>query len=271
MSDENEEKSRVINKVIFLKKKIDKEIGYNYWKKYVASVFWSQISTPVNLIITMLTAVTTAQIESNDLIPQALASNLAIFSLILATLNTFFRPHTQYATNTEFLTKWTNLGVKFEDEYYNNMVEQKTLAAYRKRLESLQAVQKEVNALRQAEGTNTINFLTDFLFFISMLSCLRNKKNWLDRDKGVEEAANAKIDENKKERGRTHKVNVKKIKEKIGINEIIEPDEELESEKAKIEEQKPVETKSEEQKPVETKSEEQKPEETDDVKVPINP
>lgn len=255
MSDENEEKTRVVTKVIFLKKKIDKEIGYNYWKKYVASVFWSQISTPINLIITMLTAITTAQIESNDLIPQSLASNLAIFSLILATLNTFFRPHTQYATNTELLTKWTQLGVKFEDEYYNNMVEHKTLGAYRQRLESLQTIQKEVNALRQAEGTNTINFLTDFLFFISFLSCLRNKKNWLDRDKGVEEAANAKIAENKKERGRTQKMNIKKIKEKIDLNEIIEPDETVESEEANQEEQT---------------SEEQKSEETDQVKVPIN-
>jgi hypothetical protein len=257
MSDENEEKSRVITKVIFLKKKIDKEIGYNYWKKYVASVFWSQISTPINLIITMLTAVTTAQIESNDLIPKSLASNLAIFSLILATLNTFFRPHTQYATNTEFLTKWTQLGVKFEDEYYNNMVEHKTLAAYRKRLESLQSIQKEVNALRQAEGTNTINFLTDFIFFISYLSCLRNKKNWLDRDKAVEEAAKAKIAENKKEGRRTKKVNIKEVKEELGLNEIIEPDE---SEKTKLEE-----LNQDEQKPEETH-----PEENDDIKVPIN-
>jgi hypothetical protein len=266
MSDENEEKSRVITKVIFLKKKIDKEIGYNYWKKYVASVFWSQISTPINLTITMLTAVTTAQIQSNDLITPTIASNLAIVSLILATLNTFFRPHTQYATNTELLTKWTNLGVKFEDEYYNNMVEHKTLGGYRKRLESLQAIQKEVNALRQSEGTNTINFLTDFIFLLSFNSCLRNKKNWLDRDKGVEQAANARIAENKKEGRRTKKVNFKEVKERLGLNEIIEPDEELESEKAKLEEQKPEEQKPEEQKP-----EEQKPEESDDVKVPISP
>lgn len=268
MSDKDDEKSRVITKVIFLKKKIDKEIGYNYWKKYVASVFWSQISTPINLTITMLTAVTTAQIQSNDLITPSVASNLAIVSLILATLNTFFRPHTQYATNTELLTKWTNLGVKFEDEYYNNMVEHKTLGGYRKRLESLQGIQKEVNALRQSEGTNTINFLTDFIFLVSFNSCLRNKKNWLDRDKGVEQAANARIAENKKEGRRTKKVNIKEIKDRLGLNEIIEPDE---SEEAN-EEQKPEETK-----PQETKIEEQKPTEkneiilpTDDIKVNVN-
>lgn len=196
MSDENEEKSLVIKKVIFVKKKLDKEIGYNYWKKYVASVFWSQISTPINLTITMLTAITTAQIQTNDFIPSSISSNLAIVSLILATLNTFFRPHTQYATNTEFLSKWNNIGVKFENEYYNNMIEGRTIKDYRDRLDRLTAIQKEVNELRQSEGTNNINFLTDFIFYISFLTCIRNKKKWLDRDKDVDEAVKTKLQEN---------------------------------------------------------------------------
>ncbi len=280
MSDQSEEKTLVINKVIFLKKKLDKEIGYNYWKKYVASVFWSQISTPINLTITMLTAITTAQIQTSDLISESVASQLAIVSLILATLNTFFRPHTQYATNTEFLAKWRNLGVKFEDEYYNNSIESKKLENYRGRLDSLRLIQKEVNELRQAEGTNTINFLTDFLFFISFHTCLRNKKNWLDRDKAVEEAAKAKIDENNKHKKGTRKMDGKKIREILIRNELIEHDEDLELkekiaalaklEEAVTEEAKPEETKPEESKPEELKPEESKSEETDDVKVPIN-
>jgi hypothetical protein len=249
--DNPEEKSLVIKKVIFLKKKLDKEIGYNYWKKYVASVFWSQISTPINLTITMLTAVTTAQIQTNDFISPSISGNLAIVSLILATLNTFFRPHTQYATNTEFLAKWRNLGVKFEDEYYNNMIEKKQLQDYRKRLESLRLIQKEVNELRQAEGTNTINFLTDFIFFLSFISCLRNKKNWLDRDKAVEEAAAAKIDENNRQKKGTKKAN-KKMADLA--KQIINEDSEYEEEKK-------------EAAPEENKIEEVKPEEIVEVKV----
>lgn len=194
--EDTDEKSLVIKKVIFAKKKLDKEIGYHYWKKYTASVFWSQISTPINLTITMLTAITTAQLQSNTFISSEISSYLGIVSLILATLNTFFRPHTQYATNTEFLAKWRNLGVKFEDEYYNNSIEGRALKDYRGRLERLQAIQKEVNELRQSEGTNNVNFLTDFILFLSLLTCLRYKKKWLDRDKEVETAANARINQN---------------------------------------------------------------------------
>jgi hypothetical protein len=229
MTETDDEKSLIIKKIIFLKKKIDKEIGYNYWKKYVTSVFWSQISTPINLTITMLTAITTAQIQSNNLLSESVSSQFAIVSLILATLNTFFRPHTQYATNTEFLSKWTILGLKFENEYYNNRIEGKTLPDYKKRLESLQSIQKEVNDLRQTEGTNTINFLTDFIFLISLKSCLRNKKNWLDRDKAVEDAVAEKtiknIDKNKKKNNNNSESN--KSLDENKVNEINTPKNEI--------------------------------------------
>ena len=258
--DNPEEKSLVIKKVIFLKKKLDKEIGYNYWKKYVASVFWSQISTPINLTITMLTAVTTAQIQTNDLISQSISGNLAIVSLILATLNTFFRPHTQYATNTEFLAKWRNIGVKFEDEYYNNMIEKKQLQDYRKRLESLRLIQKEVNELRQAEGTNTINFLTDFIFFIAFISCLRNKRNWLARDKAVEEAATAKIEENIRDKKATKKSNKR----------MADIARQIVDEESKIGATADEENQIEESKPEENKVEEVKPEDIAEVKVAVS-
>lgn len=195
MSDNNDEKSLIIKKIIFLKKKLDKEIGYNYWKKYIASVFWSQISTPINLTITMLTAITTAQIQTSDLISQQISSQLAIVSLIITTLNTFFRPHTQYATNTEYLSKWNDLGVQFENEYYNR-VEGKNIEDFRKKLQAFQIIQNEVNNLRKAEGTNTINFLTDIIFFSCFATCLRNNKNWLDGDKKVEESVKDKLQQN---------------------------------------------------------------------------
>ena len=85
---------------------------------------------------------------------------------------------------------------QFEDEYYNNRIEGKTIGDYLKRLESLQAIQKSVNELRQLEGTNSINFLTDFIFYISFLTCLRNNKNWLDSDKTVDDAVKQRLQEN---------------------------------------------------------------------------
>lgn len=198
--DTAEEKSLVVKKVVFLKYKLDKEIGYNYWKKYVASAFWSQVSTPINLTITMLTAITTAQIQEANLVSQSISSQLAIVSLIIATLNTFFRPHTQYATNKEFLSKWTNLGIQFEDEYYDR-VESKEVGAFRKKLAAFQKLQDDVNDLRKEEGTSTLNFMTDFLFLVCMATCLRRKKRWLDRDAKIQERVDEKLKKNKQKKG----------------------------------------------------------------------
>ena len=156
-----------MSKLDFLMKKIDREIGYNFWKKYVASAFWSQISTPINLVITFLTAITTAQAQSPDLIPQSIYAQLAIVSLIITTLNTFFRPHTQFATNTEFLQKWNDVGISFEKEYYDKIIVQSItdddFKTVKEKIKKYEMIQDTMNVLRKSEGTNTVNFLTDLI------------------------------------------------------------------------------------------------------------
>lgn len=34
---------------------LDKLLGFYYWKRYVSAAFWSNISTPINLAITLMT------------------------------------------------------------------------------------------------------------------------------------------------------------------------------------------------------------------------
>ena len=37
---------------------LNKNIGTYWWKKYITTAFWKNISTPINLSITILTALT---------------------------------------------------------------------------------------------------------------------------------------------------------------------------------------------------------------------
>ena len=48
--------------------KLNYDIGYFWWKQYVYCAFWNNISTPINLLITILTALTTGQSATNSLI-----------------------------------------------------------------------------------------------------------------------------------------------------------------------------------------------------------
>jgi len=221
MSEETLEKK--FEKLYILRNKLDKEIGYNYWKKYVASAFWSQISTPINLTITFLTAVTTAQSQSENLISHSIYSQIAITSLIITTLNTFFRPHTQYAANTEYLSKWKTLGIEFEKEYFNRM-EEESIEAYKSKIEEYQKIQEKVDDLRKSEGTEMINFLTDFIYFICYRTCLRRYKRWLDVDRRIiteskQEIQKKEIDKKEKEiitekLNQEHRIEIAKLKKK---------------------------------------------------------
>lgn len=183
--------------LIFLKRKLDKDIGYNYWKKYVSCAFWAQISTPINLIITFLTAITTAQAQTKELISPDIFSQIAIVSLIITTLNTFFRPHTQYATNTEYLGKWIDIGVRFEKEYCDkvntNIISPKSLEKLENKIEEYKKIQDEVINLRKIEGSGTVNFITDLIFLICYSTCIRKNRNWLDNDKKIEQATRTKM------------------------------------------------------------------------------
>ena len=221
MSEETLEKK--FEKLHILRNKLDKEIGYNYWKKYVASAFWSQISTPINLTITFLTAITTAQSQSENLLSHPIYSQIAITSLIITTLNTFFRPHTQYAANTEYLSKWKTIGIEFEKEYFNRM-EEESIEVYKLKIDEYLKIQEKVDDLRKSEGTEMINFLTDFIYFICYRTCLRRYKRWLDVDRRIiteskEEIQNKEIDKKDKEiitekLNQEHRIEIAKLKKK---------------------------------------------------------
>ena len=224
MSAEETNKNK-FEKLYILRHKLDKEIGYNYWKKYVTSAFWSQISTPINLTITFLTAITTAYSQTESIISQSTYSHIAIASLVITTLNTFFRPHTQYAANTEYLSKWKELGIEFEKEFFNRM-EEESIEIYQSKIEKYQKLQEKVDDLRKSEGTEMINFLTDFIYFICYRTCLLRYKRWLDVDRRIIkesriEIQNKEVDKNKlileKERitekiNKEHRIEIAKLK-----------------------------------------------------------
>jgi flagellar biosynthesis protein FliQ len=158
-----------------LEEKLDEVLAFYFWKKYIASAFWANISLPINLSITLLTAITTAQTSTADFIPERIYKPLTIIALILSVLNTFFRPYAQMTANAEIVKAWSNFGTDYEEIYYtmdkytSNF--QKTIDAYRK-------LQKRMNEQRDKEGPTTANYLTDLIHVIATCTCLR-KARWL--------------------------------------------------------------------------------------------
>jgi hypothetical protein len=168
--------------VIFIESKLDIDIGYYYWKKYIASTFWSNISTPINLIITLLTAVTTAQTASSNIIREETSIKLSITALIITALNTFFRPHTKMSISIELMKKWIELGNDFEELYYTDH-KYSTKSDFI--IEKYKELQLRSNSLKESEGPDTMNWLTDLIHFISKKSCIKKYQKWLDTNKQI--------------------------------------------------------------------------------------
>lgn len=157
-----------------LKDKLDVMIGFGWWKRYIAAAFWSNITTPLNLSITLLTALTTMQISSSDVFSKDVITAINVTALSLSTLNTFFRPHHQMTELTKSLAQWTAFGNAFEDILVGTMDTQERQSQFEK-------LHREINAYRitQTDNFDQQNFLTDLLHTIARVTVLRKRERWL--------------------------------------------------------------------------------------------
>jgi hypothetical protein len=185
---QTENRQHKIQYMTEIETKIDNEIGYRFWKKYVNAAFWSYISLPINLSITMLTALSTGQATTNNLLPQTLYINISLATLVISVLNTYFRPYVQMNQNVEYMNKWSVLGYQFEEIYYS---EKNIPEHIEMRIDRYEHLLKEINNLKKTEILETQNFLTDSIHLAlrSCYCCLKNKNSWLALDETLKEEA----------------------------------------------------------------------------------
>lgn len=180
-----------------LQRKLNGELGDVWWNLYVAGAFWSNISTPINLAITLLSAITAGQATTKNLLSPSAFIKISIASLVISTLNTFFRPHSQLMSIMDSMKSINDLGFKFETTYYS---ECNNVDDYKRRYKEYKAILIELNKFQQSKSPDQQNFLTDFIYWLlKKYSCLRGNYKWLDLDMAYidEQENNHKVNEDK--------------------------------------------------------------------------
>ena len=165
-----------------LESNINETLGFYFWKNYIATAFWSNVSTPINLAITLLTALTTGQAATNNLLSHNTFVTISITTLILTTVNTFFRPHSMMMNNAEKVKKWNSLGITFEELYYGDIEK----ISLEDKITSYIKLQTNINQLRRDDDIVNKNYCSELIFLISEHTCLKKSKykDWLQiRDK----------------------------------------------------------------------------------------
>lgn len=161
-----------------LETNLNRIIAQHWWQKYITAAFWSNMSTPVNLAIMLLTTLTTGQAATSNLLSSESFVSISIASLILSVLNTFFRPHAQMNDNLDIMRKWQSLGLKFERVYYSKNHDKED---FERRLKDYARLQKEVHTLQNAPTPTNQNFFTDLIYYAVSFTLTKKQRHlWIN-------------------------------------------------------------------------------------------
>ncbi len=159
--------------------KINQDIGFYWWKRYIYSAFWSNISTPINLAIVVFTAITTGQTATKNLVSEEVSTLLGSTVLFVSIFNTFFRPNEQLAQNQKIMQDWADIGEQFDEIYYDRVYTKEEKIG---RLLNLETLFKSMSSLKR---NNDNNYFIDLIYLIARILCIRSKINWIKIDNTV--------------------------------------------------------------------------------------
>lgn len=169
-------KNELTNEMEILEEDINKVIGFSWWKRYVAGSFWSNIATPLNVSMSILTLITTGEALTKTLLSQSVFSTLSLSALFISLFNSFFAPHRRMTENINTMNEWRAYGNRFEAIYYSpNRTPEDTL----KRTELYRSLLIEIKEYSK-DMPDQQNFLTDLIHIMVRICCFGNQDQWIE-------------------------------------------------------------------------------------------
>ena len=176
-SAEIQENEKLFNRNRFLTRrlenKLDKMIGFYFWKTYVATTLYANISTPINLTITIFTALMTAHSStSSSFISNEMNMKMNLVTFLISILNSYFTPQKEFNELNEYIIKWSDIGNRFEKAIY-------TSNSYEEKIECYTKLLDEASTLYKEQYLKKRNFLTDFLHTLIKKFFMNSNDRWM--------------------------------------------------------------------------------------------
>lgn len=141
---------------------LNRQIGFNRRKRYVAANFWNYITTPINFIITLFTAISAGQTGTGSVFLSDTQLFAILFaSFILSSINTFFKLKEKSELSYSIAKKFDKFGADFEQIYYTNIKNQKHVEA---RLNNYRILHQAINEYMTQDDFENADYIADFLF-----------------------------------------------------------------------------------------------------------
>jgi len=164
-----------------LEDKLDKMLGFYYWRTYWATSLWTNISSPLNFSITIFTALMATHSSMSNgggLISDQMNMTINLSTFLLSTVNSFYTPQKEANELNAFSSEWMDCGNQFEKVVYSELSMARKIEEYQKILDT-------ANELRKKQYSSKRNFITDGLHMLIKKIFMNNNDRWMSSDNNI--------------------------------------------------------------------------------------
>jgi hypothetical protein len=169
------------NNMELIESKLNKVLYVIWYRKYIGYNFWNNIGSPMNLSITLLTALTTSSSTNTSIFSEQSILILQLTVLILSAMNTFFRPYVKANEHLKFMLEIQKFGAKFDEVYYRPKGFFKE-EEYHQAAENYKTILFECTKYTSEHSVEHKNLFIDLLYILMVHTVLKKKeeeKEWV--------------------------------------------------------------------------------------------
>jgi len=149
--------------MLTMQENLNLRIGVRRRKKYISAAFWNYISTPINFIITLFTALSASQTGTSS---NFLSANQVFYVLlttfILSIINTFFKLKEKAQLNYDAAKMYEQFGTEFEKIYFDPIL---NTGDVEKKLKNYNELNKKIMTYSNHENIDGVNYITEFIYY----------------------------------------------------------------------------------------------------------
>ena len=153
---------------------LNKKIGSQAYKKYLSAAIWNYVTTFINFAITLLTALSTGQAASANILTQQQSVIVLFVTFILTTTNSFFKLNIKMNLNFESAKKYYQFGAEFEKIYYQNIYNKTDVFD---KIYKYQTLHDEINEYIMTETIEHQNYITECIYYLLANNSIAMKIN----------------------------------------------------------------------------------------------
>ena len=148
--------------MLTMQENLNIKIGVQTYKKNLNAAFWNYISTPINFIITLFTALSAGQTASNlKILSQTQMFYVLFASFVLSTVNIFFKLKEKAILNHDAAKQYEMFGLLFDEIYYRPL---NTDADVKAKIADYTKLNRDIEKYTMSETIDSVNYATELIF-----------------------------------------------------------------------------------------------------------